>query len=39
MAFQYLKGMTGKMGTPFLAVPVVIGQGIKVLNYKRVDLD
>ena len=27
------------MGTNFLAGPVVIGQGVMVLNYKRVDLD
>jgi len=31
-AFQYLKGPVGKMGTIFLARPVVIGQGVMALN-------
>lgn len=39
VTFQYLKGTTRKMGTPFSAGPVTTGQGKRVLNYKRVDLD
>jgi len=31
-AFQYLKGLIRKMGRGFLAGPVVIGQGLMVLN-------
>jgi len=31
-AFQYLKGPIGKMGTIFLARPVVTGQGVMALN-------
>jgi len=31
-AFQYLKGPTGRMERDFLAGPVVIGQGVMVLN-------
>jgi len=38
VAFQYLKGAS-KMGTDFLVGPVAIGQGVMVLNEKRVDLD
>jgi len=39
VAFQYLKGAYNKDGENFSAGPVVIEQGITVLNYKRVDLD
>jgi len=31
-AFPCLKGLIRKMGTTFLAGPVVIGQGVTVLN-------
>jgi len=31
-AFQYLKGLSRKMGTGFLEGPVAIGQGIMVLK-------
>ncbi|GAB0204601.1 hypothetical protein GRJ2_002925700 [Grus japonensis] len=37
VAFQYLKGPTGKMERHFL--PEVTGEGITVLNYKMVDSD
>ncbi|PKU35572.1 hypothetical protein llap_14123 [Limosa lapponica baueri] len=32
VAFWYLKGASGKMGSNFLARPVVVGQGIMVLK-------
>ena len=31
-AFQYLKGLTGKLGRDFLQGPVVIGQGGMALS-------
>jgi len=38
-AFQYLKRPKRKLEKDFLQGHVVIGQGVMVLNYKRVDLD
>lgn len=38
MVFQYLTGGF-KMGTNFLTRPIAIGQGVMLLNYKRVDSD
>jgi len=38
-AFQYLKGAYKKDGGSFFTSPVVKGQGVMVLNQKRVDLD
>jgi len=32
VAFQYLKGPTGKIGKIFLAAPVAKGQGAMALN-------
>ena len=39
MAFQPLKIAYRKNGAIFLARPVTVGQGVMVLNSKRVDLD
>ena len=39
VAFQYLKGPTGKLGRDFLSGQVATGQGEMALNWKRVDLD
>ena len=36
-AFQYLKGAVGKMGRDVLSGRVGIGQGVMVLNWKKVD--
>lgn len=38
VAFQYLKGTARKVRTPFLAGSFAVGQGIKVFNYKNVDV-
>jgi len=38
-AIQYLKGAYKKMGTGFLAEPLMTGQGVMVLKYGKVDLD
>jgi len=38
VAFQYLKGPTGKVGRT-LSESVVIGPGVMALNLKRGDLD
>ena len=39
VAFQYLKGPTGKLGRDFLSGQVATGQGEMALNWKREDLD
>jgi len=38
-AFQYLKGPTRKLERDFLQGHVVLGQGVMILNGKRIDLD
>jgi len=37
--FPYLKGAYKKDGNKLFSSPVVIGHGVIVLNYQRVDLD
>ena len=37
-AFQYITGLYDRL-RGFLPGPIVTGQGVTVLNYRRVDLD
>lgn len=39
LCFLHFVTSIKKMGTNFLVGPVAIGQGVIVLNWKRVDLD